>query len=141
MASLEIVRFVRQPQYLAQTQQVTLVANSQNSQFCVGKGYVKSRRPRYARQFATSVNKSAHLFQARRTIERNPQTASPPPRSKPPSMTMSVPHGAAPVDMKSQSARSPTKAHSPPPTTNAIQSMMGKESSGMYHLQMWVAFP
>jgi hypothetical protein len=35
---------------------LTLVANSQNSQFCVGKGYVKSRRPRYARQFATSVN-------------------------------------------------------------------------------------
>ena len=82
-----------------------------------------------------------HPFQPRRRMERHPQTASPPPRSMPPRTTMSVPHGAAPVDRKSQSARSPRKAQSPPPTTNAIESMMGKESSGMSHLQRCVAFP
>src|SRR5262249_42734455 len=75
-----------------------------------------------------------HPFLARRRMERHPQTARPPPRSKPPSTTMSVPHGAAPVARKSQSARSPRKAQSPPPTTNAIESMRGKESSGMDHL-------
>jgi len=35
---------------------LTLVANSQNPQFCVEKCYVKSRCLRHSRQFATSIN-------------------------------------------------------------------------------------
>src|SRR5215831_17524275 len=35
---------------------LTLVANSQNAQFCLGKAYVKSGCLRHSRQFATSVN-------------------------------------------------------------------------------------
>src|SRR5262249_60974098 len=37
------------------TRSLTLVANSQNPQFCLGKAYVKSGCLRHCRQFATSV--------------------------------------------------------------------------------------